>query len=150
MNKIRIDYTNALGESVGRKNGISSKDLVALSERAQAIHADMTARARPDCCPFSTCPTRTSPALCSWRQVQLLGQRGGPGHRRLRAGPARAGQGPAPALSRDHGPRRPSGLSRLFEADNIDPDYFLGLLEALNLTNTVFIVISKSARPRRP
>jgi glucose-6-phosphate isomerase len=145
-NEVRIDYTNAMVESVGRKNGISKKDLADLSERAGAIHADLAARRQAGELAFFELPYQNITGV-----MQLAGKRCAGVENVVVLGIGGSGLGTR-ALARallkpyneimDNVARQ--NCPRLFVADNIDPDYFMGLLAALNLGKTVFIVISKS------
>ncbi|HUT54558.1 MAG TPA: glucose-6-phosphate isomerase [bacterium] len=146
MNEVRIDYTNALTESVGRKNGIGKKELADLTERTAMVHADLAARRKAGELPFYDLPYQNvtkvlqlvSKRCSSFDNVVTLGIGGsGLGARAL----GRALLKPYNELM-DNASRQ--GCPRLYVADNIDPENFMGLLGALNLSKTMFIVISKS------
>jgi glucose-6-phosphate isomerase len=144
MAEVIIDYTNAMAESVG-EHGIGLEELEGLKKRAAKIHADLERRRKEGELPFYDLPYQNVTGI-----LQTVSRRGGYDNV-VTLGIGGSGLG-ARALQRAlmkpynelHDSAGRQGCPRLFVADNIDPDYFMGLLSALDLSRTLFIVISKS------
>ena len=142
MTDIVVDYSHAMEEAVGRGNGITAAALESVAGRAAAIHADLSARRGAGELPFYDLPRQDlKPVLAladKYRgrdNVVVLGIGGSA------LGPRALAKALLPAY---HDLRPDRASARLLVADNIDPDNFTGLLSALDLDRTVFIVISKS------
>lgn len=143
MSDLVIDYSHAMTEAVGSGNGISASDLASLSGRAATIHADLAARRGQGKLPFLDLPRQDLALILALAEkhrpgidnVVVLGIGGSA------LGPRALAKALLPAF---HDFRPDRGAARLLVADNIDPDSFKGLLSAIDLNRSLFIVISKS------
>ncbi len=143
---LEIDYSNAMLDNVGEM-GLKLSDIKDLQGRAGEIHQDLTRRRKEGKLPFYDLPyqniTRIMKVSCKCEDqpienVVVLGIGGSAlGARAL----AKALLPPYHEVG-DAAYR--AGLPRLFVADNVDPDYFTGLLSVLDLGRTRFVAISKS------
>ncbi len=146
---LRLDYNYMMSEFVGEDHGIEKKDLAGLSEIAGKIHLDLKEDREKGRVGFFDLPYDqetirevkdfAASAYKRYENVVVLGIGGSClGARALHT--ALAGGWWANLADRKKRGRRP----RFFFADNVDPDGFSRLLDALTLKKTLFLVISKS------
>ncbi|MBW1917302.1 MAG: glucose-6-phosphate isomerase [Deltaproteobacteria bacterium] len=145
---LTLDYNYAMADFVGVQNGLRSEELDELTTRIQEIDQDLKTRRQQGKLAFYELPYRqetitevknlAKPLLEWFWDFIVLGIGGSAlGARALHQALCHP-QHNLLALARRH--HRP----RLLVADNIDPDGFYGLLDAVDLRRTVFNVISKS------
>ncbi len=141
-----IDYTNALSDTLGDARCVSLSDLDGLKEEAGRVHRELAENRESGKLAFLDLPYQDIENVIQLAQrkraqmdnLVVLGIGGSAlGARALHS----ALLHPFNHLL-DRESRR--GFPRMFVADNIDPDHFMGLLSALDLSRTFFIVISKS------
>lgn len=147
MKDIMIDYTNIMAEAVGEENGLTNENFTALNPRVAKIHGELDKRRKSGDLPFFDLPYKTAEArkiMQAARKIRkefdtmvVLGI----------GGSALGTTALLTSLSHSMHNSLPPGKrngTRLFVADNIDPDNFSELLSTLKLKNTIFNVISKS------
>jgi glucose-6-phosphate isomerase len=143
MKDVIVDYSNAMAEAVGTGNGVTADALSGLTGRAAEIHADLERRRQAGELPFYDLPRQDLGPILN------LADKVRPGRDNVVVlgigGSALGARALAKALLPPYHDFRADRKSpRLLVADNIDPDWFLGLLAAVDLERTVFIVASKS------
>jgi len=142
---VTIDYTNALAEASG-PGGVPLSELKGLAGRAEEIHRDLVRGRESGELAFFDLPYQNMTRLMKITgkkradvdNVVVLGIGGSALGARALAGAL------LPPLHQIACREERNDFPRLFVADNIDPDYFAGLLRRLSLGRTLFIVISKS------
>ncbi len=144
---IELDYTDVMAETIGPEHGLTRVDLRSVAPRLEDILEDLRRGrqyGRPE---FLDLPSHTEitaqvralePVLAGIDTFVLLGIGG-------------SALGPRAILEAVWGPDHvalagtPGGCPRrVVVADNIDPDTFASLLDRLDLSRTLFNVISKS------
>jgi len=146
---LKIDYNYMMSEFIGDEHGIDEKDLSGLSEIAGKIHLDLKESREKGDIGFFDLPydSRTAgrindfarSALKRFENVVILGIGGSClGAKALHT--ALAGGWWANLATR----KKRGRIPRFFFADNVDPDGFSRLLDAVNPKKTLFLVISKS------
>lgn len=147
MSDIRIDYTNVMASAVGEENGLADDELAALAGRAGRIHRELQARRRKGDLPFYGLPYRTAEAGKVLRAAGAV-RREFDAMVVLGIGGSALGTTALFTALRPHThnslPAKKRGGVRLHVADNIDPDQFGDLLDAIRPKESVFNVISKS------
>ncbi|MEW6387351.1 MAG: glucose-6-phosphate isomerase [Thermodesulfobacteriota bacterium] len=144
---LRLDYNYAMADFVGEA-GLSSEELEALTPRLEAIHENLTAERQAGRLAFYDLPYQrevvkeihqVAKPLLEWCwEFVVLGIGGSAlGARALHQALCH------PQHNRLTPARRHHKLG-LWVLDNIDPDYFYGLLDGLDLRRTAVNVISKS------
>jgi glucose-6-phosphate isomerase len=144
MDRLRIDYTNALSSAVGEEHGIAPTELEALAGPSRAALASVLARR-----------TRDLRWLDLPAQEKVQGQildYAASVHGRFKnvvvlgiGGSALGNIALQTALNSPyHNLFPPAGLPRLFVLDNIDPDLVGEFVDGFDPAETLFNVISKS------
>jgi len=144
MDRVRIDFTNALAAAVGTEHGIEEEELARLAAPGAAALASVLARRGKDLrwldLPWQE---KVHEAILDYaasvqgrfRNVVVLGI----------GGSALGNTALHTALNSPyHNLRPPAGLPRLFVLDNIDPDLVGEFLDAFDPAETLFNVVSKS------
>ncbi len=144
--RVTIDYTNIMSDSVGEEHGITEEELKSAAEAAAAIHQDIEKKREKREIGFLDLPyqnlTRIFQLSSSCGKdietVVVLGIGGSAlGARALESVLLKPFHNLKTRQDRDSCPR-------LMVADNIDPETFTDLLETVDPETTTFIVISKS------
>jgi glucose-6-phosphate isomerase len=144
---VTLDYNFAMSESVG-EHGLAEKELDELLPRLAVIHEDLNTRLQSGQLGFMDLPfdermvnevRRLAKPFLEWCwHFVVLGIGGSAlGARALHQALCHPQHNIFPLARRHHRPA-------LWVLDNIDPDYFYGLLDGLDLRRTAFNVISKS------
>ena len=144
---IRLDYNYAMADFVGEQ-GLSPGELEALTPRLTAIHENLTAERQAGRLAFYDLPyqrevikeiKKLSKPLLEWCwDFVVLGIGGSAlGARSLHQALCHPQHNRMPMARRQHKPA-------LWVLDNIDPDYFYGLVDGMELRRTAVNVISKS------
>ncbi len=144
---LRLDYNYAMADFVG-EHGLREEDLEELSPRFASLDQELAAARAHGALGFMELPyqsqvlqeiRRLSKPITDWCwHVVVLGIGGSAlGARALHQALSHPQYNLFPMARRQHRPA-------LWVADNIDPDYFYGLLDGLDLRRTAFNVISKS------
>jgi len=144
---LRLDHNYAMAECLGEA-GLNDTDLQSLAPRLEACHQDLAAQRQSGQLGFTELPyqdqvvtqvRKIAKPLLEWCwDVVVLGIGGSAlGARALHQALCHPQHNKFPAARRNH-------KAGLWVADNIDPDYLYGLLDALDLRRTGFNVISKS------
>jgi len=143
-NEIKLDYNNMMADKIGKEHGISFKEIENLKLAAEAAHEKIT-DSKPG---FMELPDSQSEIvkeinefvdnnLDKYDNFVVLGIGGSAlGNIALQT----ALNKPYYNLNSDYRGEHP----RVFFPDNVDPDRFKSLLETLDLSRTLFNVISKS------
>lgn len=142
-----LDYNYAMSD-FAQQQGLRPEDLEALAPRLEAVHEDLMQRRTQGRLAFLDLPyqeqvlkeiRRITKPLLEWCwEFVVLGIGGSAlGARALH-------QALCHPQHNFFAPARRNYRSGLWVADNIDPDYFYGLLDGLELRRTAFNVISKS------
>lgn len=151
---IRIDFTNATADAVGRKNGVAPAEIRAFQKRAGKYHKEMLAERKSGRIGFYDLPYQD--ALVNdingtvgelkdrFENFVVLGIGGSAlGNIALQA-----------ALNHPFynllDRRARGGYPRIFVMDNVDPEYFAGLLDLIDPKKTLFNLISKSGGTAEP
>ncbi|MFP3867532.1 MAG: glucose-6-phosphate isomerase [Desulfobacteraceae bacterium] len=145
---LSLDYNYAMADLVGAANGLRAEELEELTPRIQELDQDLKSRRQQGELAFYELPYRqetitevnslAKPLLEWFWDFIVLGIGGSAlGARALHQALCHPQFNLLPLARRQHKPR-------LMVADNIDPDGFYGLLDAVDLRRTVFNVISKS------
>ena len=144
---VRLDYAYCTPQGLGGGAGLGEGELSSLAARLDQVHADLAEQHRRGELGFMDLPQQGPAELEPiQREARRLGQLGdtlvvlGIGGSALGA----TAVDMALAGSLRHAFPRPAGAMRLFVADTPDPRAFGRLLEGLDLSRTVFNVISKS------
>jgi glucose-6-phosphate isomerase len=146
MSDIVIDYTNAFSTYLG-ENGISSDELTGLDDKIKKAHEYLVKKREAGELPFYDLPYQNLTDILKLRpefpdadleNVVLLGIGGSA------LGARALAKALLPPYHEIGNAKYRNNSPRLFVADNIDPDYFSGLMKVLDLAKTFFIVISKS------
>jgi len=143
--QVVIDYTNALAAQVG-DHGISPSELDQAAAAAGAIHADLVQKRESGEMGFFDLPYQNltkiiqfcSACAVDLENVVVLGIGGSS------LGARALGRALLPPYHEFMDSKGREGRCRLIVADNIDPAWFMGMLSALDLSRSLFIVISKS------
>jgi glucose-6-phosphate isomerase len=151
---IRIDFTNVTAASVGKKDGIAPSEIKAFEKKAVACHKQLLADRKSGKIGFWDLPYQK--ALVSdingtvselkgrCENFVVLGIGGSAlGNIALQA----ALNHPFYNLL-DRQAR--GGFPRIFIMDNVDPEYFAGLLNVIKPEETIFNIISKSGGTAEP
>jgi len=144
---LNLDHNYAMAEFLG-ESGLTEADLQALAPRLAACHQDLAAERQSGRLGFMELPyqgqvvkeiRQVAKPLLEWCwDLVVLGIGGSAlGARALRQALCHPQHNKFPMARRQH-------KLGLWIADNIDPDYFYGLLDGLDLRRTGFNVISKS------
>ncbi|MFN0006772.1 MAG: glucose-6-phosphate isomerase [Planctomycetota bacterium] len=144
MDRIRIDFTNALSASVGEEHGVSAAELAALEKPSRAALASVLARRERDL-RWLDLPHQAevhgaildyaASVQGRFENVVVLGI----------GGSALGNTALQTALNSPYHNLHPAaGLPRLFVLDNIDPDLVGEFLDRFDPATTLFNVISKS------
>jgi glucose-6-phosphate isomerase len=144
---VSFDFNNMMEDALGRGKGLRLADLQALRMRTRAIHAGIQQMRRNGTTPFYDIvfsENGVRPILDMAQRVRerfenlvVLGIGGS-------ALGARALHQALNPLHHNSLPRDKRSGTRLYVADNIDPVTFGGLLDQLDLSQTLFNVISRS------
>lgn len=144
MDRLRIDYTNALADAVGPEHGILPAELDALREPSKAALQAVQARRDKDLrwldLPYASdvhadVLDYATSVQGRFKNVVVLGIGGSAlGITALQTG----------LNSPYHNLRPPAGVPRLFVLDNVDPDLIGEFIDHVDPSETVFNVISKS------
>ncbi|AEB08219.1 glucose-6-phosphate isomerase [Desulfobacca acetoxidans] len=145
---ITLDHNFSMAEFVGPENGLQEKDLENLTPRLEEIDQQIKTWRQEGTIGFFDLPYQEETAkkinklakkLKEWCWDLLVLGIGGSalGAKALHQALCHPSHNLFP-------PARRSYHSRLFVADNIDPDYLYGILDAVELRRTVVNVISKS------
>jgi len=145
---ITADYNFAMAEFVGEANGLTDQALEALTPRLEAAHRDLAERRQAGELAFFDLPyqedtltevKRLARSLKEWCwDLVVLGIGGSAlGARALHQALCHPSHNLFPPARRHY-------HSRLIVADNIEPDWFYGILDGLDLRRSVVNVISKS------
>ena len=146
---LKLDYNYMMSEFVGEEHGIQEKDLTGLGEIAGKIHLDLKEKRETGRIGFFDLPydretiekiiDYAKPALKRYENVVVLGIGGSClGARALHT--ALVGGWWANLAGR----KKRGRIPRFFFADNVDPDGFSRLLDAVEPKKTLFLAISKS------
>ncbi len=144
---VSLDYNYAMADLVG-DHGLREEELEALAPRLAKVHQDLKAGRQSGCLPFFDLPyqtdiirtiSRVAKPFLEWCwEFVVLGIGGSAlGARALHQALCHPQHNRLP-LGRKH--HRPS----LWVLDNIEPDYFYGLLDGLDWRRLAINVISKS------
>ncbi len=144
---LSLDYNYAMADFVG-EHGLKEGDLEALAPRLASLDQEIAASRASGALGFMELPyqdqvlqeiKKLSKPITDWCwHVVVLGIGGSAlGARALHQALSHPQHNLFPMARRQHRPA-------LWVADNIDPDYFYGLLDGLDLRRTAFNVISKS------
>ena len=144
MDRIRLDYTGALADSIGPEHGVTPEELDALADSSRTALEAVQARREKDLrwldLPYATEVHEAILAYADsvagrFENIVVLGIGGSAlGNRALHT-----------ALSSPyHDLLPPEGHPRLFVLDNVDPDLIGEFLDAFDPTTCLFNVISKS------
>ncbi len=139
--KIKIDLNNAMAEKVGEDRGISIGEMEGLTNRMVSIHNKIMEDKESGKLGFYQLPFNPTTQIHEvatkvrneFRNLVVLGI----------GGSALGTIAIQNALS-PQTMESPSESTRVFVADNVDPDYFGSLLDKLDIKETCFLVISKS------
>ena len=145
---LSLNYTNMMEEAIGSEHGISPQALKKCEPRVKEIDAQLKEQREKGQLPFLNLPYQDELLkelkACGkkekglWDNLVVLGI----------GGSALGGIALHQALHHPYynlrSTQERNGYPRLFFADNIDPDGFQALLDTLDLTKTLFNVISKS------
>ena len=144
MDRIRLDYTNALAAAVGPEHGVADAELAALAEpSARALEAVLARRGKDLRWLDLPYAREVADELLEYaasvhgrfRNVVVLGI----------GGSALGNIALATALNSPyHDLDPPAGLPRLFVLDNVDPDLIGEWIDHFDVTKTLFNVVSKS------
>lgn len=146
--RIHLDCNYALADFIGKKNGVAVQEIEALKSKAGVIHGQLLKKRKQGTLAFYNLPYEEK-AVAGLARM---------GHRMAGTcrnfvvlgigGSALGGVALHRALNHPYynllSDAQRRGRPRLFFADNIDPDGFQGLLDILDLKETIFNVISKS------
>lgn len=143
---ILIDYTNAMADTAGEGRGIGMAELEGLKERAGEIHAELQRGREAGDLAFYELPYQNVTRIIQMNSgrcreadnVVVLGIGGSA------LGARALAKALLPPFHELLDRKNRGNCPRLMVADNIDPDNFMGLLASLDLSRSVFIVISKS------
>ncbi len=146
--RIRLDFSYAMAESIGAAHGIDKGEITALEPQAKAVHREMQKKRKQGNLGFLDLPYDEKETS----RIAKLGRKIGKSCRNFCVlgigGSALGGIALHRALNHPHYNLLPESARknrpRIFFADNIDPDGFQGLMDILDLKETVFNVISKS------
>jgi len=147
--EIRYDYTNVMADRVGERDGLSEAELEGLAEAVRGYHDEITAERRSGELPFMDLPQRrdyvegaagfAASVRERFENVVLLGIGGSAlGMTALQS----ALNHPFHNLLDGEQRRGP----RLFVVDNIDPVLIQGLLDVVEVGQTLFVVVTKSGQ----
>jgi glucose-6-phosphate isomerase len=144
---IRFDYNGAMAEVVGRKHGVTLKELEGLKARGAEIHKDLMRRRKNQELGFYDLPF--DDVLVAAIQQYARGLRGVENFVVLGIGGSALG--PIclhTALAHNYHNLLPAakrrGFPRLFVLDNSDPEILARLLDVVDLKKTLFNVVTKS------
>ncbi len=146
--RIMLDFGGMMADAVGRRHGLTVRQIDDMSEPFKLVHQDLQQRRKAGDLPFYELPYDQAVlkqiSATARRVIQdcenfvVLGI----------GGSALGGIALFRALAHPQHNLLPEtkrkGLPRVFFADNIDPEGFGALLNMVNLEKTVFNVISKS------
>ena len=144
---VRLDFNNAMEAALGRGKGIRPADIDGLKKKAGEIHARIELLRGSGATPFYEIIFTEQGLAAILEMADRVRERSenlvvlGIG------GSALGARALNQALNPPHHnslPRRERGGVRLFVADNIDPATFGSLLDQLDLSATLFNVISRS------
>jgi len=142
---IYISFSNILSKSIGMKNGISESKFNSLCTKNQPLVQEVFRAKNKDGYDFLNLPNNTSivrkikkfvdeQAKNKWQKIVVLGI----------GGSALGTIAANSALNSGH------ERHKLHVLDNIDPDYISDFLENINISKTLFVVISKSGSTVEP
>ncbi len=146
--RITLDFNNMMVHSIGEGHGLTDQDINALEDTAKDIHNELMERRKKGELQFYELPYQEEMALrikeytenmkTRFENLVILGI----------GGSALGGKALHRALNHPYynllSKRERGGYPRIFFKDNIDPDWFGGLFDVLDLKKTAFHVISKS------
>lgn len=146
--RIMLDFGGMMADAVGHRQGLTVKQINAMSGPFKAVHQDLQQRRRNGDLPFYQLPydqetlervsKKARRVINECKDFVVLGIGGSAlGAIALFQALAHPQHNLLPGTKR-------KGLPRIFFADNIDPEGFSALLNLVDLEKTVFNVISKS------
>ncbi|MDR1110001.1 MAG: glucose-6-phosphate isomerase [Deltaproteobacteria bacterium] len=144
---LTLDFNNLTDDALGEGRGIGAGELSSLEGALASAARDFNARRKKGLLPFAdlpydpdlpkACRRLASSARRKYDDVVVLGIGGSA----LGANAVLAALRP---LNHNTLPAARRGWPRLFVADNIDPEGFAAIMDGLDLSRTLFNVISKS------
>ena len=144
--RITLDYNFMMSDFVGEEHGITKAEIDALAPKAEKIHADLTGKRKDGTLPFFDLPYQDTSKI-----KQMADELAGEFDNFVLFGIGGSALGPIAlhtalrhphynALTKKERKRRP----RMFFVDNVDPDQFTSLMESIDLSKTVFNIVTKS------
>ncbi len=151
---IRIDYNNALNTTVGAQHGIGKTAIKAFSKKAEKFHKELLARRKAEELGFFDLPYQDALVRQIKKTVSQLKGRFDNFVVLGIGGSALGNIALQTALNHPHynllDKKARRGFPRIFVMDNVDPEYFSGLLDVIDPKKTLFNLISKSGGTAEP
>ena len=154
LKPIKLDFNNVMAEAVGKAHGLTAAQIKAFDRRAVQFHKRLLAERKSEKLGFYDLPYQDALVRRIKKTVAQLKNRfenfvvlgiGGSalGNIALQA-----------ALNHPYynllDKKARNGMPRIFVMDNVDPEYFGGLLDVIDPKKTLFNLISKSGGTAEP
>ncbi|MBI5695383.1 MAG: glucose-6-phosphate isomerase [Nitrospirae bacterium] len=144
--RISYDFNFMMDEYVGRSDGITRAELDALRPRAAKVHEELAGKRKSGALPFFDLPYQDTAAIKA-----LAEEIAATADNFILLGIGGSALGPVALQTALRHPyhnlltkKARGGRPRMFYPDNVDPDLFAGMMEAIDLKKTVFDVVTKS------
>ena len=151
---IRVDFNNVTAGAVGKKHGISPVEIKAFEKRAAAYHKELAAERKSGKIGFYDLPYQKALVNDIKGTVRELKDRFENFVVLGIGGSALGGIALQAALNHPFynllNRKERGGYPRIFIMDNVDPEYFAGLLDIIDPKKTLFNLISKSGGTAEP
>lgn len=146
--RIMLDFSGMMADVVGRRHGLTVKQINAMSEPFKVVHRDLQQRRRDGGLPFYELPYHQGTLKEILKRARWITKECEDFVVLGIGGSALGGIALFRALAHPQHNLLPeakrNGLPRVFFAENIDPESFTALLNLVNIEKTIFNVISKS------